>query len=204
MQVNPRAPRKPIVPTLERHELSSHFGDMPDDQWEQLKEDIRLNGLQEKIILLDGKVLDGWHRYRALCAIGRPADKYLLDYDEGIEGPDPKKWVHTKNLFRRQLSAEERVRISAALLGYVNPGRGGKQSERKGPTLQQVADDAKVSLRSAKRALTNPKGHDGTSPPKSPTLPALEKKKAALEKQLREVIAQIEKLTAPVRGRRSR
>src|SRR5215217_1487117 len=129
---------------------------MPEDQWEELKADIKANKLQEKIVLLDGKILDGWHRYKALCALGLPHTSHTNIYDPEYEGPDPEKWVHSKNLFRRQLTAEERVRIAAKHLGYENTGRGGIKS---GPSIKDVAVEAKVSLVTARRALEKPKAH---------------------------------------------
>lgn len=186
--------RPPLPIRLERHPLSAHFGDMPEDQWEELKADIKENKLKEYIVLYEGMVLDGWHRYKALCALGRPlSDNNSYEFD----GTDPEKWVHSKNLFRRQLTAEERVRIAAKHLGYTPKGRGGVKTE--GPTLQDVAAEAKVSTKTAQRAL-GAKGHDVSLPPKV-TLQSLEKKKAALEKQLQKVIAEIAAL-AP--GRRAR
>lgn len=190
--------RPPIRITKERHPLSTHFGDMPDDQWEELKADIKANKLQESIVLYEGKILDGWHRYKALCALGRPLNESnSYEFDPSIDGASAETWVHSKNLFRRQLTAEERVRIAAKHLGYAPKGRGGVRTE--GPTLQDVAAEAKVSTKTAQRAL-GAKGHDVSLPPKV-TLQSLEKKKAALEKQLQKVIADIAAL-AP--GRRSR
>ena len=203
--VNPMA-RKPLPVTLERHELSSMFGDMPEDERLEMQEDIRANGLREPIVLLDGKILDGWHRYLCLCALGKPLSKYnSYEFDPVEDKCDATTYVHSRNLFRRQLTADERVRIVAMQMGYVSPGRGGKQAARKGPTMEAVAAAAKVSKATAVRALkkaSSPSEEAGEPQTKAPTLEALEKKRDRLAQQLAEVEEQIAALKKP--GRRAR
>ena len=203
--VNPHA-RKPLPVTLERHELSSMFGDMPEDERLEMQEDIRANGLREPIVLLDGKILDGWHRYLCLCALGKPLSKYnSYEFDPVEDKCDATTYVHSRNLFRRQLTADERVRIVAMQMGYVSPGRGGKQAARKGPTMEAVAAAAKVSKATAVRALkkaSSPSEEAGEPQTKAPTLEALEKKRDRLAQQLAEVEEQIAALKKP--GRRVR
>lgn len=203
--VNPHA-RKPLPVTLERHELSLMFGDMPEDERLEMQEDIRANGLREPIVLLDGKILDGWHRYLCLCALGKPLNKYnSYEFDPVEDKCDATTYVHSRNLFRRQLTADERVRIVAMQMGYESPGRGGKQSARKGPTMEAVAAAAKVSKATAVRALkkaSSPSEEVGEPQTKVTTLEALEKKRDRLVQQLAEVEKEIAALKKP--GRRVR
>lgn len=202
--VNPLA-RRPLPVTLERHPLSLMFGDMPEAEWAELRDDIKANGLREPIVMYEGKVLDGWHRYKALCALGRDHKKHCYDYDPEQDGKSPESYVHSKNLFRRQMSAEQRVQLVAKYLGYESPGRGGKQSARKGPTMEAVAAAAKVSKATAVRALKKASSpSEGSAEPqtKAPTLEALEKRRDRLAQQLAEVEKQIAALKKP--GRRVR
>ena len=205
--VNPHA-RKPLPVTLERHELSLMFGDMPEDERLEMQGDIRANGLREPIVLLDGKILDGWHRYLCLCALGKPLSKYnSYEFDPVEDKCDATTYVHSRNLFRRQLTADERVRIVAMQMGYVSPGRGGKQTARKGPTMEAVAAAAKVSKATAVRALkkaSSPSDAAATMPSAvtALSLATLERKKAKLVQQLAEVEEQIAALKKP--GRRVR
>lgn len=202
--VNPLA-RRPLPVTLERHPLSLMFGDMPENEWAELRDDIKANGLREPIVMYEGKVLDGWHRYKAMCAIGRDHKKHCYEYDPAEDGKSPEAYVHSKNLFRRQMSAEQRVQLVAKYLGYVSPGRGGAQSARKGPTMEAVAAAAKVSKATAVRALkkaSSPSEEVGEPQTKAPTLEALEKKRDRLAQQLAEVEEQIAALKKP--GRRAR
>ena len=69
---------------LERHSLSAAFGDMPDDQYADLLESIRQNGVRQSVIkVFEGKVLDGWHRYKAAHEVGREAGLIESTYAGG-------------------------------------------------------------------------------------------------------------------------
>lgn len=205
--VNPHLRKRlPIKPTLKRHPLSEVFGDMSAGELLELQADIAKNGLIEPIVLLDGMVLDGWHRYQCLCALGKPLTKSMhYEFDPAQDGENPESLVYSKNLFRRQLTAEERVRLAAKVMGYESTGRGGAQSARKGPTMEAVAAAAKVSKATAVRALkkaSSPSEDAGEPQTKAPTLETLEKKRDRLAQQLAEVEEQIAALKKP--GRRAR
>lgn len=52
--------------TLDRHELSAFFRDMPDEDYQSLLESVSKYGFVDNVIrLYEGQILDGWHRYRA-------------------------------------------------------------------------------------------------------------------------------------------
>ena len=193
--------RAPLKPTLERHPLSAVFGDMDAGELEELKNDIDANGLIEPIILYEGKVLDGWHRYLCLCALSRPLNtKNHFEYDPAQDGEDPEKFVYSKNLYRRQLSAEDRALMAAKVLGYEPTGRGGKPKE--GATIKEVAALAQVSEKTALRAVGKSK-QTNVRLPTEPTLESLQKRKVMLEGQLKSVNEKIAALSpAPVRRRR--
>ncbi len=63
---------------FERHPLSKLWGDMPEDQFAELCEDIRKNGQRLQIIVYGKEILDGWHRYRACqsLAIGPKTERF--------------------------------------------------------------------------------------------------------------------------------
>ena len=50
---------------LQQHPLSAAFPAMPDEEFQALKDSIESIGVQNPIVLFEGMVLDGWHRYRA-------------------------------------------------------------------------------------------------------------------------------------------
>ena len=63
------SPRKPLN-MLEYHEYANIFPMFSDADFNDLVENIRKNGLRDKIVLLNGRILDGRNRYRALLELG--------------------------------------------------------------------------------------------------------------------------------------
>ena len=201
-QPNPHLRKRlPLKPTLKRHPLSAVFGDMSAGELLELQADIDEHGLREPIVLLDGMILDGWHRYQCLCNLGKHLAKSMhYEFDPAEDGESAEALVFSKNLFRRQLSAEDRARLAAQVLGYEATGRGGKP--KTGVTMAKVAEAAKVSEKTVVRALQ--KQTDKMSVRATePTLESLKKREAMLEGQLTKVREQIAALSpAPVRRRR--
>lgn len=56
--------------SYERHPLSAAWPDMAREDFDALVASIEAHGLREPITLMDGKVLDGWHRYQACESLG--------------------------------------------------------------------------------------------------------------------------------------
>lgn len=193
-QPNPHLRKRlPIKPTLKRHPLSAVFGDMSAGELLELQADIDEHGLREPIVLLDGMILDGWHRYQCLCNLGKHLAKSMhYEFDPAQDGESAEALVFSKNLFRRQLSAEDRVRLAAQVMGYEATGRGGKP--KTGVTMEQVAETAKVSKATAVRALKK-QSSTMTLRPTEPTLESLKKREAMLEGQLAKVREQIASLS---------
>ena len=55
---------------MKQHPLSAAFPAMDAEEFSELVEDVRKNGLRTPILIMDGMVLDGWHRYTACRAAG--------------------------------------------------------------------------------------------------------------------------------------
>ena len=51
--------------TYAQHPLSAAFPAMTPEEFQELKDSIENIGVQNPITLLDGMVIDGWHRYSA-------------------------------------------------------------------------------------------------------------------------------------------
>lgn len=136
------------VTKLQRHELSAVYKGMPDEEFRELKDSIRANGLQNPITLYEGKILDGWHRHRALMELGEKydtqekIDQDYVDLDEFNDKIDPEDYVVAQNVTRRHITATEKFEAAKAILEY--------QGKTK-PTLQAIAKYAKISIDTAKR-----------------------------------------------------
>lgn len=124
--------------TLERHPLSAAFPDMPGDELQALADDIRRNGQQEPGLLLDGQVLDGWHRHQACQLAGVPFN--AIEFT----GADPVSYVVAKNVHRRHLTASQRAEAQVRCAAWRAPGQSAPGAV---PTTAQMAEAAKVSPR---------------------------------------------------------
>lgn len=131
------------------HPLANIFPLIEGVDFDALVEDIRVNGLHDPIVLLDGKILDGRNRYRALVRLFETGEVLgNWDFDSGKALPrarivpgeedaefgdyvfvafdqancDPLAYVLSKNLTRRHLNESQRAMV-AAKLATLSQGR---------------------------------------------------------------------------------
>ena len=152
---------KTFIPSdaFQRHELSAIFGDMPDTDYTSLLESVERDGFIENVIkLLDGEILDGWHRYRAAKELNllRKLRFQVWNPDEDRDG-DPKAFVFARNIERRHYSAFQRAQIAVAFNERFGHG-GDRKGEIKVPnetlkTREQLAKDASVGKSTINRAI---------------------------------------------------
>ena len=151
---------KTFIPsdTFQRHELSAIFGDMPDADYTSLLESVERGGFIENVIkLIDGAILDGWHRYRAAQDLNllRKLRFQVWNTDTNRDG-DPKAFVLARNIERRHLGASQRAQIAVAFNERF--GHGGDRSESNVPdgtlkTRKELAEQANVGERTISRAV---------------------------------------------------
>jgi len=99
---------------LEPHPLAALFPPMGAEEFKETKASIEANGLRHPITLLDGKILDGWNRYRACDELGIKAETVEFT------GPDPLAFVLDENVRRRQLSESQKAMIASRLATLKN------------------------------------------------------------------------------------
>ena len=96
---------------MERHYLSAIWGDMEEAQYADLVRSVQHDGLDNPtIIVLDGMILDGWHRYNAAMD-GKVSEE--LKFEDYV-GTNPADLVIRANSLRRHLNAGQRVSIVQA------------------------------------------------------------------------------------------
>jgi N6-adenosine-specific RNA methylase IME4 len=127
---------------LEFHPLARLFPEMDAEQFAALTEDIQANGLREPIVLYQGSVLDGRHRYYASIAAG--VEPRFETYD----GDDPLGYVISLNLKRRHLSESQRAMVAAKL---ATLGLGANQHSE-GLPIGRASELLNVGERSIARA----------------------------------------------------
>jgi len=106
--------------TIPRHEYSALFGDMEQEQFDAMCEGIQKAGaLGSEIILYDGKVLDGYHRYIACLSVGVTPNIFTLaEYAKSYgmtETPDPLDFATGRNRDRRHLTHEQLLALGRNL-----------------------------------------------------------------------------------------
>jgi hypothetical protein len=145
---------------LEFHPLANLFPLIEGEEFYKLVDDISKNGLRQRIVLFEGKILDGRNRYLASREAGytdpnlfQPGGSLVEEYN----GDNPLQYVVSLNLNRRHLTDQQRAAIAAEL---ANVGHGGHRI--KSPlgdllyTAVSQAEAAKlmnVSKRSVERAV---------------------------------------------------
>jgi hypothetical protein len=114
--------------SFEFHPLGAIFPLLEGKDFDELVEDIRRHGLHEPIVLHEGKILDGRHRYRA-CAKADIAPRF-----ETYTGADPLGYVVSLNLKRRHLDESQRAMVAATLANM----RQGERTDLPSANLQKV------------------------------------------------------------------
>lgn len=122
---------------------------MSADDFQALKDDIETNGQREPVMLFDGMVLDGWHRYRACIELGIKPQHFTFGDD------DPVAFVESANLHRRHLTASQRAAAVVAVRAWAPAKRpAGNKGAMVAPlsTNKEMATAANVSVRTIKDA----------------------------------------------------
>ncbi|CFK64675.1 Transcriptional activator%2C adenine-specific DNA methyltransferase [Burkholderia pseudomallei] len=127
--------------------LVTMFPAMSAIEFEALKEDIKLNGLLEPIVLYQGRVVDGRHRLLACRELGVNPMFISVDADS-IKGTID-DYVISRNLHRRQLAMGQRAMIAANLATLV---LGDNQHTAHAVSQSEAAKLLGVSVDSLQRA----------------------------------------------------
>ena len=150
----------------ERHPLSAMFPDMPEEDYQELVASIDESGVRTPIMMLDDKILDGWHRYRAAKDAGLSSLE-IHHYDVKEHG-DPRRYVADQNIQRRHIPPYERALIMARLSEWrpsgINSGTIGADSTL---TNHEMAQRAGVSERTIGRAKRTVRVERGQTAPES-------------------------------------
>lgn len=138
----------PLAPAVySQHPLSAAFPAMSAGDLQALTDDIEVNGQREPIVLFEGMVIDGWHRYQACTALLLRLSSVTLDKDE-----DPVAYVKSRNLHRRHLSGSQRAAAVVACSAWCPPGKPSNPAPGAGLTSAQMAKEADVAERTIRHA----------------------------------------------------
>lgn len=122
---------------------------MQADEFQSLVDSIGSIGVQNPITLLDGMVIDGWHRYQAATSLGMDCPSVELD------DTDPRDFVLAQNKARRNLTASQRAAAVTSVYQWRPHGdqRSAVTADRV-KTTKELAAIAGVGTRSIEQAKT--------------------------------------------------
>ena len=129
----------------EFHEYASIFPMLEGEELEALRADIEENGQINKIILYQGKVLDGRNRYRICEMLGIEPETIVYP------GDDPLGLILSQNLHRRHLDESQRAMV-ATKLATLPKGRPAKSANL--PICLQNTEKQEVPAQNA--AISQP------------------------------------------------
>jgi hypothetical protein len=130
---------------IQTHPLAALFPILPAPEMLGLESDIKTNGLAHPIVLHEGKILDGRHRYEA-CLNTKTKPRFVE-----FKGDDPLAFVLSANLKRRHLDASQRAMIAAKLENMPH-GRSEKKDANLHLTRAEAAETLTISPRSVATA----------------------------------------------------
>src|SRR5258705_914493 len=97
--------------SYDAHEPALVFPPMSEPEFAAFKEDIREHGHPEAIVLYEGKILDGLHRYRACLELGR--DPRVVRFEGNPRAAA--QMVLGRNFHRRHLTTSQRALVPAEM-----------------------------------------------------------------------------------------
>ncbi len=144
--------------TLEAHPLAKLIPDMLDVELAELERDIEVNGQQQPIMLFEGKILDGRHRYAVCQKLGiEPKIKPF----PGTEA-EARALVISLNVHRRHLSSEQKQKLIETEL-QRDPGQSDRVIAAKAKVSPTTVGKARAKAEATGKASTvaSSKGKDG-------------------------------------------
>ncbi|HQR22810.1 MAG TPA: ParB N-terminal domain-containing protein [Burkholderiaceae bacterium] len=143
---------------LQLHPLCEMFPRINGDDLDDLRDDIKSRGLDQPIVLYEGQILDGRHRYDACLELN--INPIFVEY----QGDDPLGFVMAANVKRRHLTAGQQAQVGAMARLKLNAEAEAKlgphesvglnQKAKLGPsvTMKEAAKSSGVSLSQMKMA----------------------------------------------------
>ncbi len=131
------------------HPAAELFPMMSETEFAAMKEDIRLHGQNDDVLIWDGTLLDGRNRLRACVELG--IEPGWAEIPKTI---DPVAWVLSHNLHRRHLTTAQRAMVAEKLATLRHGDVASQKSDGsiEPSSRSEAAEQLKVSLASVKRA----------------------------------------------------
>ena len=145
-----------IMQTYTIHPVALKFPEIPPEEYAELKESIRKYGQFEPIIVSEGKVLDGRHRYQICLELGmEPNTINFADHQaKAKDNLTVEEFIFDSNVKRRHLNESQRAAIAAE---FANMRQGERTDAEPCDNCHKVSQQKagellKVSRKSVSRA----------------------------------------------------
>lgn len=147
-------PYRDMNQTFNQHPLSSAFPKMDGEDFLSLKDSVSSIGVQNPIILYEGMILDGWHRYLAAQELQMPCPSVELG------DVDPRDFVLAQNKARRHITTAQIALATAAVYTWHPAHRKEAHTQCDLPAktnaeLASIAGAHPNTITQAKAILTN-------------------------------------------------
>lgn len=126
-----------VLDVLECHPLCLCIPEMTPEEYDELRTDIECVGLKVPIMLYEGMILDGRHRYRACMETGMEPT-----FDEFVGPGSAFEHVISHNLKRRNLTEEQRLLAVSKMADVMRDRAKERQSKVGGDKRSQEAKTA--------------------------------------------------------------
>lgn len=158
VKTQPRGVRANATTNYERHPLAAIFPPMEGDDFEKLVADIKACGLREPITPYQGKILDGWNRYRA-CQNAKVEPQFVEFKGTDAEA---KAFLISVNIHRRHLNPETRRTLLAELI-KTDPSKSNRQIAEQAKVSHHTVGDVRNELEATEQLarLESTTGADG-------------------------------------------
>lgn len=145
--------------TLSIHPLANLIPPMTEQEYLGLREDIRQHGQIEAIWVVDDRIIDGRHRYKACQELG--VEPIVCEYTGDTSEASLVAFVISTNQHRRHLSSSQLAVLALEVAKILNPaGEKRKMANLKGSTesvnLRFREQKGKSSEQAAKLVGTSP------------------------------------------------
>ena len=132
-----------------QHPLSSAFPAMSEQEFQELKDSIEVNGVLNPITIHDNMVIDGWHRYKAANELGMDCPE--TDLDESI---DPRDFVLAQNKNRRHITMAQLAIATTEVYKWNPVGRPNNSllSKELNKTTAELAELSGASISTIEQA----------------------------------------------------
>ena len=121
------------------HPAAAVFPIMSGREFDELVEDVRVNGLREPVVVSGDQLIDGRNRVRACAAAGVVPQVRELEH-----GTDVASWVMSVNVHRRHLDASQRALLASRLSALSDEVTLSQAGEMMGVSRASVARAAAV------------------------------------------------------------